>query len=138
MVRFLAQLTLALISNAVGLFFATMLVDGFSIDTLSFFIAVLIFSLTTTILGPLIIKIALKSAPFLMGGIALVTTLVGLIVTNLVTQGVSIQGLNAWIVGTLVVWLFSVLGSVILPLFLFKSILGKDKNSSSPPPPAAS
>jgi uncharacterized membrane protein YvlD (DUF360 family) len=105
---------------------ASIFVDGFTIDGVSFVIAVAIFSLATTILGPLIMKIALKNASYLMGGIALVTTFVGLLITDLVTDGISINGLSAWIISTLIVWIFTVIGSVLLPLVLFKKTLAKD------------
>ncbi len=126
MIRLLARLTLSVLSNALGLLMASIFVDGFTIDGVSFVIAVAIFSLATTILGPLIMKIALKNASYLMGGIALVTTFVGLLITDLVTDGISINGLSAWIISTLIVWIFTVIGSVLLPLILFKKTLAKD------------
>jgi putative membrane protein len=125
-IRLLARLTLSVLSNALGLLMASIFVDGFTIDGVSFVIAVAIFSLATTILGPLIMKIALKNASYLMGGIALVTTFVGLLITDLVTDGISINGLSAWIISTLIVWIFTVIGSVLLPLILFKKTLAKD------------
>ena len=127
MMRLLARLILNVLSNALGLFMASLFVDGFSIDGVSFVVAVAVFSLATTILGPLIMKIALKNAPFLMGGIALVTTLVGLVITNVISDGISVNGVSTWIVATLVVWLFSMIGSVLLPLILFKKILEDNK-----------
>lgn len=125
MIRLLASLTLSILSNALGLLAAAILVDGFSIDGVSFVIAVLIFSLATTILGPLITKVALTSAPFLMGGIALVTTFVGLLITDLVSSGISINGVSTWLFATLIVWVFSLIGSVLLPLIIFKKALAK-------------
>ncbi len=127
MVRLLARLTLNLLSNAIGLVAAALLLDGFSIDAASFVVAVVIFTLSTAILGPFIASLALKGASFLMGGIALVTTLVGLIVTTLLSSGISIRGLSTWVVATLVIWIFSILGNVLLPLVLFKKTLEKAK-----------
>jgi uncharacterized membrane protein YvlD (DUF360 family) len=125
MLIFLARLTLSVLSNAVGLLAASVLLDGFSIDGISFMVAVLIFSLSITILGPLILKIALSSANFLVGGIALVTTFVGLLITDLVTEGISITGASTWFMATLIVWIFSIIGNLVLPLFLFKKTLEK-------------
>jgi uncharacterized membrane protein YvlD (DUF360 family) len=109
---------------------ASIFVDGFTIDGLSFVIAVAIFSLATTILGPLIMKIAITNASYLMGGIALVTTFVGLVITDIFSDGISISGASSWIIATLVVWIFGVIGSVVLPLFLFKKTLTKDDKSN--------
>lgn len=125
MLILLARLTLSVLANAIGLLAANFLVEGFSINGVSFVIAVAIFSLATTILGPLIVKIALTSAPYLMGGIALITTFVGLFITNLVSNGISINGVSSWAFATFIVWIFSVIGSLILPIFLFKKTLDK-------------
>ncbi len=130
MIRLLASLALSLLSNAIGLLAAAVLVSGFSVDAVSFVVAVLIFSASTTILGPLIAKIAFQYASYLMGGIALVTIFAGLVITSAVSNGIQIEGWTTWVVATLVVWLFSVIGSVVLPLVLFKQVLGRAKNST--------
>lgn len=114
-----------IVANAIGLLAANLILDNFDIDTMSFIFAVLLFSLVTAVLGPLVVKIALTNAPFLMGGIALVTTFVGLLVTNFFSDGISINGLGTWIAATVIVWIFSVGANVILPLFLFKKTLDK-------------
>lgn len=126
MVRFFVQTLLSIIANAIGLVLASLLLDDFSITGFSFIVAVVFFTFVTAILGPFITKLALTNAPFLMGGIALVTTLVGLILTQALTSGIKISGLSTWAVATLVVWLFSVTANVILPLFLFKKMLNKN------------
>ncbi len=127
MIRLLAQLVLAVLANTVGLLAASVFLDNFAIDSTSFVMAVLIFSLATVILGPLILKIALTNASFLVGGIALVTTFAGLFITNLVSDGISISGLGTWIAATVIVWIFSIIGNLVLPLFLFKKTLEKAK-----------
>lgn len=127
MIRLLAKLTLNILANALGLIMASLFVDGFSVDAMSFLIALAIFTLSTAVLGPLIIKIALTNANYLIGGIALVTTFVGLVVTDIFSDGISISGVSAWILATLVVWIFSVIGNVVLPLILFKKVLEDKK-----------
>lgn len=129
MIRLLARLTLNVLSNAFGLFAASLLVDGFSINGLSFVLALALFSLSTAVLSPLVMKIALRNAPFLMGGIALVTTFVGLLITTIFSDGISIDGVSAWVISTLVIWLFSIVGNVLLPLVIFKKTLKKIKES---------
>jgi putative membrane protein len=125
MVILLARLAINILSNGVGLLAASYFLDGFKIDGVSFVVAVFLFSLSVAVLGPLVLKIALTNANFLVGGIALVTTFVGLLITNFVSDGISINGLSTWVVATLVVWVFSVLGNVLLPLILFKKTLEK-------------
>lgn len=129
MLRALAQLTVGILANVVGLLAAALLLDDFSIDGPSFVMAVLIFSLATVVLGPLILKLAITNASYLVGGIALVTTLVGLILTNAVSDGISISGLGTWVAATVVVWLFSIAGNLLIPLVLFKKTLEKAKKN---------
>lgn len=128
MIRLLARLVLNLLATAVGLLAAALLLDSFSINGASFVIAVVIFSLSTTILSPLVAKIALTSAPFLMGGIALVSTFIGLLITDLISDGISITGLSTWFLATLIIWIFSIIANLVLPLVIFKHVLSDHKD----------
>ena len=124
MLKFFARMALSLLANALALLVASVLLTGFSINGLAFVVAVCIFTASTTILEPLITKIATQNAPYLLGGIALVTTFVGLLVTTLITDGLRIMGIGTWVMATLITWLATVVGSLILPRFLFKEVLG--------------
>ncbi|MBP6962601.1 phage holin family protein [Candidatus Saccharibacteria bacterium] len=123
MLRFFATLLLTVFANAIGLLVASILLDRFYLNGASFIVAALFFTLVTVILGPFITKVAFKNAPYLMGGIALVTTFIGLILTKAFTNGIRIEGLSTWAVATLIIWIFSVIANVVLPLFLFKKII---------------
>lgn len=129
MVRLLAKTLLSVLANTIGLLVAASFVNGFSINGVSFIFAVAFFTISTIILGPLIIKITMQNANYLMGGIALVTTFVGLLLTTIFTDGLSINGLSAWLASTFIVWVFSVLANVLLPLVLFKKVLSDKKTS---------
>jgi len=124
MLKFFARMALSLLANALALLVASVLLTGFAINGLAFVVAVCIFTASTTILEPLITKIATQNAPYLLGGIALVTTFVGLLVTMLITDGLRITGIGTWVMATLITWLATVVGSLILPRFLFKEVLG--------------
>ncbi len=122
MVRFLASVVLRLLANAVGVLLAAWLLDGFSVTAAGFVWVVLFFTVVEVVLDPLVLKMAIRYVPALRGGVALVTTLVGLIVTTVVSNALPITGLRAWVVGTLIVWLGGVLAALLLPLFVFKSL----------------
>jgi len=132
MIRLVISAVVSLLANAIGLLAAAWLLDDFEINGASFAIAVIIFTAATVILGPLVVKIAMTSAPYLMGGIALVTTLVGLILTDLLSDGFSIDGVATWIGATGIIWFFSMIASLVLPWILLKTGLGAD-----PAPPVA-
>lgn len=127
MLRLLASLVLALLANTVGLIMCSLVLEDFSIDGVAFVTAVIIFTAATVILDPLITKVAITNVPALRGGVALVTTLIGLIITSLITDGIQITGLTTWILATFIVWLFALFATLLLPLVIFKKTLQKAK-----------
>ena len=120
MVRALISFGIHLLANALGLLVAAWVLTDMTIDSVAFVIAVLIFTVVEVILDPLFTKMAMKNVPALRGGTALVTTLVGLIITVLLSDGLSITGLDTWIFATLIVWLAALLAGLILPVILVK------------------
>lgn len=130
MIRLIASLVLTLLANTIGLIIASVILSGFEINGVAFVAAVLIFTITEVVAGPLITKMAMQNVPSLLGGIALVTTLVGLIVTDIFSDGLTITGLNTWILATLIVWLCSLIANLILPLVIFKKALNKNKSQT--------
>jgi hypothetical protein len=122
MLRFLAAVVLRLLANAVGLALAAWLLDGFTVTTAGFVSVVILFTVIEIVLDPLVLKLSIQYAPVLRGGVALVTTLIGLIVVTVVSDGLTVEGATAWVVGTLIVWLGGVLAALLLPLFVFKSV----------------
>jgi hypothetical protein len=125
LVRFLWSTAAYLVANAIGLLVAVVLLPGFAIDPLSFVVAVAIFSLVQSILGPLITKISSKRFPQLMGGIALVTIFAGLFVTDIIMDGMQIGGIANWLAATLLVWIGSLVASILLPIYVFKQLAEK-------------
>lgn len=126
MVRFLISTLAYLAANAIGLLVAIILLPGFRVDPLAFVVAVAIFSLVQTILGPLITKLSMKNFPQLMGAIALVTISLGLFATDIMMSGMEIGGVANWLAATLLVWLGSLIASILLPLYVFKQLSGKN------------
>lgn len=123
MLRFLAQTAIALVANAIGLLVAAWVLQGFEIQPLGFIVSVGLFTIVEVLFEPFIISMSLRYMPALRGGIALVTTLVGLIAVTMFTDGVSISGLNTWVLAPLIIWLTVLFASVILPMFFFKQTL---------------
>ena len=87
-----------------------------------FVVAVVIFTVIEVILDPLITKVAVEKAPALRGGVALITTLVGLIVTTWISSGLQINGLSTWLAATVIVWIAAVIAYLILPIFMVKKV----------------
>lgn len=120
MLRLIVSFGIHLAANAVGLLIANLVLDDLTIEAGPFLWAVLIFTVVETFAGPLIMKIALQNAKGLMGGIALVTTFVGLLVTEIIADGFDIDGVSTWIAATVIVWLAAMLAGLLIPVILVK------------------
>lgn len=129
MVRFLARTALYLLANSVGLIAAAVLLEGFTLDPVGFVLSVLIFTAVETLLGPFVVKMAIQYAPALRGGIALVTTFVGLLITSTLTNGVRLEGVTTWLLAPFVVWAFVLVAAILLPMVLFKKVLSEARDS---------
>jgi hypothetical protein len=121
MIRLLISALLRLAASAVGLLVANLILDDMSIEWKGFIVAVLIFTGVQVIVEPLMMRIALTSAPALRGGVALIAVLIGLIVTDLLFDGVSISGFTTWALATVIVWLAAMLAAFILPLIFLRN-----------------
>lgn len=131
MVRLLATAVVAFLSNAVGLIVAALILDDVRLGTLGFVIAVLIFTGVSVLIEPLLRQAAMKRAPALLGSTALLTVLVSLIVTAIISDSLSINGLVTWVLATIVVWLISFVGRLVFPLLVFKKTLSAARSSRS-------
>ncbi len=126
MIRTLIRLGLTLAGNALGLWIASMLLDKMSLSASGFIIAVVIFTVLTIVLQPLITKMAMKNAEALQGSSALVSTFAALVITALVSDSLNIDGVTTWIFATVIVWLITMVAGVLLPiLFLKKAVDAK-------------
>jgi putative membrane protein len=122
MVRLALRVLVQLIANAVGLVAAAALLDEMNLEADGFLIAVGVFTLVNVLVLPLIQKQAITQSSALMGSTALVATLVALIVTVIVSDGLTIDGLTTWLLATVIIWGASLIAVFILPLWVFKSL----------------
>jgi len=120
MIRLLIRIGLSLLGNALGLWVASLVLDDMSVSGTAFVIAVVIFTVLTAVIQPLVTKAARDKAPALQGASALVTTFIALLITELISDGLSIDGLSTWIFATVIVWFFTMIAAWLLPMFFLK------------------
>lgn len=121
MVRTLIGFLIQLASNALGLIVAAVILDEMEISGPAFLIAVVIFTVVYAVAQPFFTQLALGQATALRGGVALLATLIALIVTHLLSDGLDISGTLTWIEATFIVWVVSLLGALLLPLIFVKN-----------------
>ena len=126
MIRLLISFVIQLAANALGLLVADWVLEDVKVSGTAFLVAVVIFTVVYAIAQPFLTQLALSKATALRGATALVATLIGLIITSLVSDGLSISGGLTWLEATVIVWIVSLLGTLILPLiFVKKKVEGK-------------
>jgi hypothetical protein len=116
-IRFLVRTVIVLIGNAVGLIVASLLFDGFDIDVTGFVFSLIVFTVAVALFTPFLTNAMQRgrSSSAAVGGVALISTFLALVVTGLFTDGLKIDGIGTWIGATVVVWLASLLAVFILP-----------------------
>lgn len=123
MIRFLVRTLIAVVANAVGLLVAAALLDGMHVNAGSFVLAVIIFTVAFALMQPFLVSQFRRDNSAALGGVALIATLVALIVTDLVSDGFSIDGVGTWIAATVIVWLAALLAAFILPFLGLRKYL---------------
>ena len=119
---------IAFVSNAAGLIVAAAVLDRMSLNATGFVVAVAVFPIVLALLHPFLVSVLRMSPAALLGGVALIATLASLIITELLTDSLSIRGIGTWIAATVIVWLASVLAGFILPYLGLKKHLDERRN----------
>ena len=92
-----------------------------------FVTAVVIFTVAEVLLLPFFRQMAIQRAHALAGSTALVASLGALIITTVLSDSLQIDGLSTWVVATLIVWGASLVTTLLLPVFVFKSLRDDDR-----------
>jgi uncharacterized membrane protein YvlD (DUF360 family) len=122
-IRLIVRLLVVVAANAVGLLVAAALLDGVDLDASAFILAVIIFTVVFALMTPSRASQLRRRRSAALGGVSLIATLVALIVTDLLSDGLSISGIGTWIAATVIVWVSSLLAAFILPFLGLKKYL---------------
>ena len=120
MIRFLLTVAVQLVASAIGLIVAAWILEDMSLSGAAFLVSVAVFTVTTAVVQPFTMKMAVKHAQALLGATALATTFIGLLVTKLLTDGLSIREFETWLLATLIVWFAALMATFVAPILLAK------------------
>ena len=125
MIRLIVRTAVLLAANAVGLIVAAAVLDGMALDVTGFIIALVIFTVALALLQPFLFSTLRRNQAnaSALGGVALIATLASLIVTDLISDGLTISGIGTWIAATVIVWAGALLAAFILPFLGLKKYL---------------
>ncbi|HEX2303676.1 MAG TPA: hypothetical protein VHH57_08665 [Gaiella sp.] len=123
MIRLLVRTAVALAANAIGLIVAASVLDGMELDWAAFLLAVVIFTIAFAVLTPFLAVQLRRLGNGAIGATALIATLVSLILTDLISDGLSIDGVGTWIAAAVIVWLAALVAAFVLPFLGLKKYL---------------
>ena len=123
MIRLIVRTLIAIVANAVGLIVAAAVLSGMHMSVGSFFLDIIIFTVVSALLQPFLGVQFRHSAVRALGAAALISTFIALVVTDLISDGLTINGLSTWIAATVIVWLAALLAAFILPFLGLKKFL---------------
>ncbi len=122
MIRMLIRVAIALLGAAIGLIVAAAVLDDMTLDGAAFLLAIIIFVVLTAVLEPLIEKIGDEHVSLIATFSSLITTFLALLITELVSDGLTIDGLVTWLLATLIVWACTALATWILLRMFIKNV----------------
>jgi uncharacterized membrane protein YvlD (DUF360 family) len=122
-IRLLVRTAVALAANAIGLIVAASVLDGMELDWAAFVLAVVIFTIAFAVLTPFLAVQLRRLGNGAIGATALIATLVSLILTDLLSDGLSIDGVGTWIAAAVIVWLAALVAAFVLPFLGLKKYL---------------
>jgi uncharacterized membrane protein YvlD (DUF360 family) len=123
MIRFLVRTLVMLLANAIGLWVASLVLDGVDMNMTGFITAVVIFTVAVALMTPFLANQFRKRQSAALGGVSLIATLVSLIITSAISDGLSISGIGTWIAASVIVWAASLLAAFILPFLGLKKYM---------------
>ena len=122
-IRLLLRTAIMLVANAVGLIVAASILDGMSLNWEGLLWATLIYTVVFALMQPFLALQARRRATPLLGGVALIASLIALIVANVISDGLDISGIGTWVAAAVIVWIASLLAAFILPFLGLKKYL---------------
>jgi len=122
-IRFLIRTGVMLLANAIGLTVAALVLNGMVIDATAFIEAVLIFTVAFALMMPFMANQLRRRQSSALGGVALIASLIALIITDVISDGLTINGIGTWIAAAVIVWAASLIAAFILPYLGLKKYL---------------
>jgi uncharacterized membrane protein YvlD (DUF360 family) len=122
-IRLIVRTIVALAANAVGLIVAAAVLDDMELDVGGFILALVIFTIAFALLQPFLVVQLRGAGSAALGGVALLATLASLIITDLLSDGFTIDGGVTWLLAAVIVWAAAVIATFILPFLGLKRFL---------------
>jgi hypothetical protein len=123
MIRHVAVAVVAYLANAISLIVVAWLLDGMTLAARGLLLEVAIFTGVMVLVELLLRRLTPLQGRVFLSGAALVATVIALVVTTAVTNGLKISGASTWFLAIVLLWGVPVIVRLLLPLLIFKETL---------------
>ncbi len=118
MIRFLVRTAVMLVANAIGLIVAALILGDVKINVTGFLEALVVFTIALALVTPFLESQFHGAGDRIRStGAALLATLASLVITDLISNGFTIDGVGAWFAATFIVWITTVVAWFLAPFF---------------------
>lgn len=111
----LVRAAAALVVSAVALTAAAALLEGMTLTWTGIVVAAVVFMVLAMVVRPVSHSLVDRYADALSSGVGLVSTFVTLLLTTVVTDGLTIDGTGTWVLATVIVWLAVLVLELLVP-----------------------
>jgi hypothetical protein len=122
--RLLASLIVRVVTAFVALILAAVLLDDFEIDPVAFPVVLGIFVLVILVARPALETVIDENLQWAASFVGLVAAFVSLVVTDILSDDLTIDGVGTWVLASLIVWLGAILADLLLGRWLLRKIAG--------------
>lgn len=111
--RLAIRLGTSLIGIAVGIIVSSAVLSGFSINATAVVEATLVFWFVHLATQFMALKVLVHQPSIALAGLlAIASTIVALIIVNVIVSGLSIHGLNTYVFATLIIWVMTSISDI--------------------------
>lgn len=121
--KLLAQVVVGLVVNAIALLIAAIVLDRFTISELTFPIVVVIFTVVGLVARPVIEAFVEKNAQVVASFVGLVAAFVTLLITDMVSDSLNVEGIGTWVAASVIVWLGRLVADIAVSKHLMERLV---------------
>ena len=108
------RLGTSLAAIALGFVVSAALLEGFSADLTEYLGATLLFWIVNLVVNFIAVRVLIRTPSVALAGmLALASTIVSLIIIDIVISGIRIRGVSTYLLATLIIWIATVVGDVV-------------------------
>jgi uncharacterized membrane protein YvlD (DUF360 family) len=123
--RLLASLLVSLVTNAIALLVASVVVSGFDIDAIAFPVVVIVFTVISVLVRPVLEAFIERSVQILASFVGLIAAMITLLATDLLSDNLEIDGIVPLFLASLLIWLGSILAALLVGRWIFRKVTGR-------------